>query len=53
MENTGREATDSRLRNARMLADGIRPMCEAHLECRSLALAWQLVTIVLNSALSF
>ena len=28
-------------------------MCEADLECRRLALAWKLVTIVLNNALSF
>ena len=47
------EPTDNRLRNARVLADGITQMCEADLECRRLALAWKLVTIVLNNALSF
>ena len=45
------EPTDNRLRNARVLADGIRQMCEADLECRRLAPAWKLVTIVLNNAL--
>ena len=47
------EPTSSRLRNARKLADRIKQMCEADLECRRLAPAWKLVTIVLNSALSF
>ena len=37
------EPTDKRLRQ----------MCEADLECRRLAPAWKLVTIVLNNALSF
>ena len=36
-----------------MLADRIKQMCEADLECRRLAPAWKLVTIVLNNALSF
>ena len=47
------EPTSSRLRNARMLADRIGQTCEGDLECRRLAPAWRLVTIVLNSALSF
>ena len=47
------EPTSSRLRNARMPADRIKLMCEADLECRRLAPTWKLVTIVLNSALSF
>ena len=47
------EPTDNRLRNARMLPDGIRQVCEADLECTHLAPAWKLVTIVLNNALSF
>ena len=47
------EPTSGRLRNARMLADRIRQMCEADLECRRLAPAWKLVIIVLNNALSF
>ena len=47
------EPTSSRLRNVRMLADGIRQMSEADMECRRPALAWKLVPIVLNSALSF
>ena len=38
-----REPTSGRLRNARMLADRIRQMCEADLECRRLALAWKLI----------
>ena len=42
-----------RSQNARNLADRIRRMCEADLECRRLAPAWKLVTIVLNNALSF
>ena len=47
------EPTDNRLRNARVLADGIRQMCEADMECRRLVPAWKLVTIILNNALSF
>ena len=46
------EPTSSGLPNARMLADRIRQMCEADLEC-SRAPAWKLVTIVLNNASSF
>ena len=34
-------------------ADWMRRMYEADLECRRLAPAWKLVTIVLNNALSF
>ena len=44
------EPTNSRLRNARMLADGNRQMCEADLECRRRAPAWKLLTITLNNA---
>ena len=47
------EPTNSRLRNARMLADRIRQMCEAVLACRRVAPDWKLVTIVPNNALSF
>ena len=47
------EPTSERLQNARILAGKIRQMCEADLDCRRLAPAWKLVTIVLNSALSF
>ena len=47
------EAARGRLRNARILADKIKQMCEADLACRRLAPAWKLVTIVLNNALSF
>ena len=47
------EPTHDRLQKARILADRIRRMCEADLECRRLAPAWKLFTIVLNSALSF
>ena len=47
------EPTSGRLQSARILADKIRQMCEADLECRRLAPAWKLVTIVLNNALSF
>ena len=47
------EPTSDRLQNARILADSIRRMCETDLECRPLAPAGKLVTIVLNSALSF
>ena len=47
------EPTSGRLQSARALAGKIRQMCEADLECRRLALAWKLVTIVLNNALSF
>ena len=36
-----------------MLADRIRHMCVADLECRRLAPAWKLVIVVLNNALSF
>ena len=48
-----REPTSGGLQNARMLADRIRQMCEADLECRRLAPAWKLVTIVLNNALPY
>ena len=44
------EPTNSRLRNARMLADRIRQMCEAVLACRRVAPDWKLVTIVPNNA---
>ena len=47
------EPASSRLRNARMLADRIKQVCEADLECRRFAPAWKLVTIVLNNALFF
>ena len=47
------EPTSGRLQIARILADKIRRMCEADLECRRLAPAWKLDTIVLNNALSF
>ena len=47
------EPTNSRLRNARMLADRIKQMCDADLECRRFAPAWKLVTLVFNKALSF
>ena len=47
------EPTSGRLRSARMLADRIRQMCVADLECRRLAPAWKLVIIVLNNALFF
>ena len=47
------EPTSDRLQKARILGDKIRRMCEADLECRRLALAWKLVSIVLNNALSF
>ena len=47
------EPTSGRLQSARILAGKIRQMCEADLECRRLAPAWKLVTIVLNNALSF
>ena len=47
------EPTRERLQHARILADKIRQMCEADLDCRRLAPAWKLVTIVLNNALSF
>ena len=36
-----------------MLADRIKEMCEADLECRRHAPAWKLVTVVLNNAVSF
>ena len=47
------EPTSDKLQTERVLADRIRWMCEADLECRHLASAWKLVTIVLNNALSF
>ena len=47
------EPTSGQLRNARMLADRIRQMCEADLECRRLAPAWKPVITVLNNAFSF
>ena len=45
--------TNNRLPNARVLADKIKQMCEADLECRRPAPAWKLVSIVLSSALYF
>ena len=36
-----------------MLADRIKLMCEADLECRHFAPSWKLGTIVLNNASSF
>ena len=51
---TNHEPTSGRLQNARILADRIRRMCEAGLECRRLEAAWwKLLTNVLNNALSF
>ena len=47
------EIQSDRLQKTRILADRIRRMCEADLECRRLAPAWKLVTIVWNNALSF
>ena len=47
------EPTSGRLQSARIVAGKIRQMCEADLECRRLAPAWKLVTIVLNNALPF
>ena len=47
------EPTQGRLQRARALADKVRQMCEADLDCRRLAPAWKLVNIVLNNALSF
>ena len=47
------EPTSERLQNARILAGKITQMCEADLDCRRLAPAWKLVTIVLNNALPF
>ena len=43
--------TRDRLQKARILADSIRRMCDADLECRRLAPAWKLVTTVSNNAL--
>ena len=40
------ESTSGRLQFARILADRMRRMCEADLECRRLAPAWKLVTTV-------
>ena len=47
------EPTSGRLHSARILAGKIRQMCKAYLECRRLAPAWKLVTIILNNALTF
>ena len=48
-----REPTRDRFQNARILANKIGQMCEADFDCRRLAPAWKLVTIVLNNALTF
>ena len=46
------EPTKGRLQHARAVADKIRQMWEADLDCTRLACAWTLVIIVLYNALS-